>query len=357
MLVDKHLVTLEFPKILNKLAAYAMFSASKELALALRPSPYLAEAQAWQAETSEADHLLSAKVGISVGGSRDVRPLTARAQRGAILLPTDLLEIRQTLIAARDLQRTITRLVEVYPRLADIAQRIEPCPGLVNDISQAIDDHGEVKSSASPTLAQIRRDLETAHNRLMERLNRLVASTQYSRYLQEPLVTQRGGRYVVPLKAEFKGKIQGIIHDQSGSGATLFIEPLATVELNNKWRQLQLDEEEEIRKILLALSEQVGGQSRLIDHTVAALAELDLAFAKAKYAEAIDAVEPVLFNPNNRGGEEARRRRGEKIGADEEIGSDGSQGKVGNHLEFQGPKGKAEAAPAQDQAFQHVGWI
>lgn len=285
-----------------------MFSASKELALALRPSPYLAEAQGWQAETSEAVHLLSAKVGISVGGSRDVRPLTARAQRGAILLPVELLEIRQTLIAARDLQRTITRLAEVYPRLADIAQRIEPCPGLVNDISQAIDDHGEVKSSASPDLARIRRELETAHSRLMERLNRLVVSSQYSRYLQEPLVTQRGGRYVVPLKAEFKGKIQGIIHDQSASGATLFIEPLATVELNNKWRQLQLDEEEEIRKILLALSEQVGGQSRLIDHTVAALAELDLAFAKAKYAEAIDAVEPILFNPASRGAGEQRSR-------------------------------------------------
>ncbi|GIK42046.1 MAG: endonuclease MutS2 [Chloroflexota bacterium] len=295
--MDKHLVTLEFPKILDKLAYYAMFSASKELALASQPSPYLAEAQGWQAETSEAVHLLSVKVGIGIGGARDVRPLTSRAQRGAILIPPELLEIRQTLTAARDLQRTITRLAEVYPRLADIAQRIEPCPGLVNDISQAIDERGEVKSSASPELARIRRELETAYSRLMERLNRLVASTQYSRYLQEPLVTQRAGRYVLPLKAEFKGKIQGIIHDQSASGATLFIEPLATVELNNKWRQLQLDEEEEIRKILLALSEQVGGQSRLIDHTVAALAELDLAFAKAKYAEAIDAVEPILFNP------------------------------------------------------------
>lgn len=295
--MDKHLVTLEFPKILDKLAYYAMFSASKELALALQPSPYLAEAQGWQAETSEAAHLLSTKVSIGIGGARDVRPLTSRAQRGAILIPLELLEIRQTLVAARDLQRTITRLAEVYPRLADIAQRIEPCPGLVNDISQAIDERGEVKSSASPELARIRRELETAYSRLMERLNRLVASTQYSRYLQEPLVTQRAGRYVVPLKAEFKGKIQGIIHDQSASGATLFIEPLATVELNNKWRQLQLDEEEEIRKILLALSEQVGGQSRLIDHTVVALAELDLALAKAKYAEAIDAVEPILFNP------------------------------------------------------------
>jgi DNA mismatch repair protein MutS2 len=295
--VDKHLITLEFPKILDRLAYYAMFSASKELVLALQPSPYLAEAQGWQAETSEAAHLLSAKIGIGIGGARDVRPLTGRALRGAILTPAELLEVRQTLVAARDLQRTITRLAEVYPRLADIAQRIEPCPGLVNDISQAIAERGEVKSSANSELARIRRELETAYSRLMERLNRLVASTQYSRYLQEPLVTQRAGRYVIPLKAEFKGKIQGIIHDQSASGATLFIEPLATVELNNKWRQLQLDEEEEIRKILLALSEQVGGQSRLIDHTVVALAELDLAFAKAKYAEAIDAVEPILFNP------------------------------------------------------------
>ncbi|HXV97032.1 MAG TPA: Smr/MutS family protein, partial [Anaerolineae bacterium] len=278
---------------------------------ALQPSPYLVEAQGWQAETTEASHLLSVKVGLGVGGARDVRPLVARAQRGAILLALELLEIRQTLIAARDLQRTITRLAEVYPRLADIAQRIEPCPGLVNNISEAIDERGEVKSNASPKLARIRRDLETAHSRLQEKLNRLVASSQYSRYLQEPLITQRAGRYVIPLKAEFKGKIQGIIHDQSASGATLFIEPLATVELNNKWRQLQLDEEEEIRKILAALSEQVGGQGRLIDHTVVALAELDLAFAKAKYAEAIDAIEPILFNPDQsgRGSREQRRNR------------------------------------------------
>ena len=183
--MDKHLVTLEFPKILEKLAHYAMFSASKELVLALQPSPYLTEAQDWQAETTEASHLLSVKVGIGMGGARDVRPLVARAQRGAILAALELLEIRQTLIAARDLQRTITRLAEAYPRLADIAQRIEPCPGLVNDISQAIDERGEVKSNASPNLARIRRELETAHSRLQEKLNRLVASTQYNRYLQE----------------------------------------------------------------------------------------------------------------------------------------------------------------------------
>jgi DNA mismatch repair protein MutS2 len=100
-------------------------------------------------------------------------------------------------------------------------------------------------------LARIRRDLGIAHSRLLDRLNRFVTSGQYRQYLQESLVTQRAGRYVIPLKAEFKGRIQGVIHDQSASGATFFIEPLATVELNNKWRQLQLDEEDEIRKILM----------------------------------------------------------------------------------------------------------
>ncbi len=294
--MNKQLNTLEFPKILNRLAQYAMFSASKELALALRPTPYWTEARDRQAETTEAFRLLSAKGNLSIGGARDVRPLVARAQRGAVLVALEMLEIRQTLIAARDLQRIILRLEQEYPRLADIAQRIEECPGVVNEIGQAIDERGEVKNSASPNLARIRSEQEIAHARLMEKLNRVLASPQTNRYLQEPLITQREGRYVVPLKAEFKGKIQGIIHDQSSSGATLFVEPMATVELNNRLRQLQLDEDEEIRKILTAISELISSQGRLINHSVAALAELDLAFAKAKYAEAIDAVEPILLD-------------------------------------------------------------
>src|SRR5690606_25117012 len=144
-----------------------------------------------------------------------------------------LLEVRQTLIAARELKRTITRLVDDYPRLADIAQRIEECSGVVNAIGQAIEENGEIKSNASPTLARIRRDMDIAHSRLMEKLNRILASSQYGSYWQEAIVTQRGGRYVLPLKAEFKGKVQGVVQDQSASGATVFIEPLATVELNN----------------------------------------------------------------------------------------------------------------------------
>lgn len=293
---EKHLKTLEFPVILEKLAKYAAFSASKELALALRPTPYLNQARAWQAETTEADHLLSVKVDVTVGGARDVRPNVARCQRGFVLTALELLEIRQTLTAARDLARTITRLAESYPRLADIAQRIEACPGVVNGITQAIEDNGEIKNSASPTLARIRREMDIAHDRLMEKLNRIIGSTSTNQYLQEALITQRGGRYVVPVKADFKGRIKGIVHDQSASGATVFVEPLAVVELNNKWRQLQLDEENEIRKILAELCQLVADQAGFISHTVEALAELDLAFAKAKFAHAIDAIEPALID-------------------------------------------------------------
>ncbi|GAB4443284.1 MAG: endonuclease MutS2 [Anaerolineae bacterium] len=292
---QKHLNTLEFPKILERLAAYAAFSASKSLALALQPTPYVTQARQWQAETTEADELLSVKPNLGVGGSRDVRPHVARSHRGITLTPQELLEIRQTLTAARELARTLARLADDYPRLADIAGRIDPCTGLVNAISQAIDDHGEVKSSASPALARIRRDIDIAHSRLMEKLNRLLTSSA-SQYLQEALITQRGGRYVIPVKADFKGRVRGIVHDQSASGATVFVEPLATVELNNQWRQLQIAEDEEIRRILAELAAQVSEQGQFIDHTVAALAELDLAFAKAKYAQAIDAVEPELLD-------------------------------------------------------------
>jgi len=294
----KHLTTLEFPKILERLARYTMFSAGKALALALQPSPFLAEVQARQTETSEACQLLSVKPNLGLGGAHDVRPLVRQARRGAILSPADLLRVRQTLIVARELQRTITRLAEVYPRLADIAGRLEPCSGLVNEIGGAIDERGEVKNNASPALARIRRELEVAHGRLMEKLNRIISSQQYNQYLQEALITQRAGRYVVPVKADFKGRIQGIVHDQSASGATIFVEPLTTVELNNRWRKLQLDEADEIRRILAELSTLVGQQERYISHTVVALADLDLALAKAKYAEAIEAVEPILVEPD-----------------------------------------------------------
>jgi DNA mismatch repair protein MutS2 len=291
---EKHLQTLEFPRIRARLAQHTTFSAGRALALALVPSPVLAEVQQQLQETREARYLMDAHGGVALGGVHDVRPLAGNARRGAILQPTDLLDIQSTLRTGQRVQRTLARLQGQAPLLADIASRIESSEELASEIERCISGQGEIVDHASPKLAKIRRELRTAHDRLMEKLNRLVASPQYATYLQEALITQRGGRYVVPIKAEFKGRLPGLVHDISASGATLFVEPLSAVDLGNRWRELQLEEAKEVERILAELSGLVADQADEISWTVQALAELDLVLAKARYANALGATEPRL---------------------------------------------------------------
>ena len=149
--------------------------------------------------------------------------------------------------------------------------------------------------SASPKLGTLRREIKIAHDRLMSRLQRYL--TESANKLQEPIITQRDGRYVIPLRAEFKGQIKAVVHDQSSSGATLFVEPLPIVELNNSMRELQLQERDEERRILHELSVQVGEYREEFTYGVENLALLDLIFAKAKYAEELKASEPILHQP------------------------------------------------------------
>jgi DNA mismatch repair protein MutS2 len=291
---DKSAHTLELPKILDQLARYTAFSASHDLALALAPTPYLDEAQDRQQETTEARILLNTHDHVTVGGARDVRPDVLAAERGVILEPQTLLDIRGTLRQATTLHRIIGRLGGQFPRLASVADRLEECTALQHEISRVLDDTGEILDSASVKLASLRREMRVAFDRLQSKLGNIINNTNNAQYLQEKLITTRHGRYVIPLKIEFKGRIPGIVHDQSASGATLFIEPLSTVELNNTWRELQLEEENEIRRILRELCELVGHEAKYIIRTVETLAELDLVFAKAKYADAIQATAPEL---------------------------------------------------------------
>jgi DNA mismatch repair protein MutS2 len=296
---SKYLQILELPKILERLAEHTSFSAGRELALSLRPSPDFDEVARRQGETKEARELLDDKADLTLGGARDVRPLVYRAEHGAVLMPGELLDVHGTLVSGRTLRRTITRLRDKFPLLANAAGRIEECPNVVAEIARCINDRAEVVDGASQNLARIRRELREAYQRLMTKLERIVSSSSNAPFLQEAFVTQRGGRYVIPLKADFKGRIPGIVHDQSASGATVFIEPLSTVALNNRWRELQLEEEREVQRILAGLSNLVAEEGELIRRTVEVLAELDLAFAKAKYAEGIEGVEPrlVAFRP------------------------------------------------------------
>ncbi len=295
-MITKHLQTLEYPQVLNRLSRYASFSGGKALAQALNPSSYFSEAIEWQAQTTEARRLLADKPAVGAGGAKEVRPLLEKARRGMIIVPQDLLSIARTLEIARTLRRQITPLADQYPRLADIAWRLEENMGVVSAVNQAIDESGAVKDTAGPALARIRREIDIVHSRLQEKMRRLVGSRQVSKYLQEGFITQRDGRYVLPVKADFKGRVKGIIHDQSASGATIFVEPISVVDLNNQWKTLQLEENQEINRILAALTAKIAEQSKFIAATVQALAELDLIFAKARYAEATFAAAPVLHN-------------------------------------------------------------
>lgn len=292
---EKALHVLEFHKVRAQLAGHTTFSAGADLANALLPTTDFDQALAWQRETAEALEMFANQVSVSVGGARDVREAAIGATRGILIEPSVFLDIRTTMRRATTLRRSVGRMKASYPVLSDLINQAEECAALQEEIARVFDEKGEMRDSASPQLAIIRRDLKVAFDRLQTKLQRMVSAPGNQTLLQESLYTMRNGRYVIPLKADHKGKIPGIVHDSSASGATLFIEPLETVELNNKWRELQLDEEKEIRRILAALTEMVGEDSERIVRTVEVLAYLDLVLAKARYSEALKAVRPELI--------------------------------------------------------------
>ena len=302
MISEKAIQVLELHKILDQLARHTDFSAGAELARELQPSTSLEEARHWQRETAEARAMFANQVNVSLGGARDVRDAAMGAQRGILIEPSVLLDVRNTLRRGMTLKRTVGRMKGQYPLMAELLNEAEECPDIQDEIGRVLDENAVVKDSASPQLAIIRRDLKLAFDRLQSKLQKIVSAQQNQPLLQEALVTMRNGRYVIPLKADHKGKIPGVVHDSSSSGATLFIEPLDTLELNNRWRELQLDEEKEIRRILSALTMQIGVESEAIVRTVEVLAHFDLVLAKARYAEALKAAEPTLLDFRPRGG-------------------------------------------------------
>lgn len=291
---SKTIKTLEFPRVIEKLVEYAAFSASADLGRALKPATTLKETLERQACTSEARLLLSLRADIGVGGAHDIRQLVGLATRGGVLTETELLSVSGTLMAARDLARNFEKFKERAPHLAETAALFPPPPGIIEAISRCISDRAEVLDNASPKLSSLRSEIKISHDRLLSRLERMISDSSTQPMLQEPIITQRNGRYVIPLRAEFKGKVKSIVHDQSSSGATLFVEPLAVVELNNRWHELQLAERDEIRRILSELSGKVGAEAEAISGIITALAQFDFYLMCAKYAEDLHASEPLL---------------------------------------------------------------
>ncbi len=291
---QKALETLEYHKIIQRLAERCHFSASREKALALHPSTDREEVESLQVETAEAVRLLTYHPGTTIGGARDLRPLVEDATRGILLEPEGLLKVKYSLVAARDLKRFMADVEKEYPHLLEISSRLPGSLGLVDAITRAISDEGEIKDSASDDLARIRQDLRLQHDRLRERMESMIHSSQISKYLQETIFTQRGGRYVLPIRADAKGKVRGIVHDKSASGATLYLEPERVVEANNRHRQLKVDEREEERRVLSALSGLVGDHGKALKDMVETQAHFDLALARGRFAGDLDGHRPTL---------------------------------------------------------------
>src|SRR6266536_247079 len=290
---QKSVLTLEYPKIMEKVAKEAAFSASKELVKELQPTPNLEEARRRLAFTTEAYQLIELRNDAGVQAAHDIRPQVVRAALEGVLSPHDLLEILTTIQSAIHVARLTEKLdPENFPLLHTLGADIPQRPHLVRRIEETISQEGEVLDTASPALRKLRFDIRGANQRLQDRLRTLVH--EFGNALQEPIVTIRSDRYVIPVKAESRGQVRGIVHDQSSSGATVFIEPMVVVELNNKLRQLQIEERQEIERILRQLSLEVGNEKNALDLDVELLAEFDLHLAKARYGRIMRCTEPRL---------------------------------------------------------------
>ncbi len=286
---DRSLEILEFPKIRARLADLTTFGPARRLAETLVPSADpLVVARALD-ETDQARALRAERPEVGIGGAVDIGPAVERAARGGRLEPVQFLGIAETLDAAA---RLATQLADDRrPLLRDLARRLHPLPALRATLARSFDPAGELLDTASPKLGALRAAVRVAYERLRRRLDSLVAS-ELGAALQEPIVTIRNGRYVVPIRAEARSRVRGIVHDASSSGQTLFVEPLVVVELGNAWREAQAAEAEEVDRILDELSALVAAHAPLLRETLDALATLDFWLAKARLAEALEAVRP-----------------------------------------------------------------
>ncbi|MCD8362282.1 MAG: endonuclease MutS2 [Lachnospiraceae bacterium] len=297
---QKVLKTLEFDKIREMLAARAASPGAKELCLHLVPSSSLWEIERMQTQTADALRRIYRKGSVSFGGIRDVRDSMKRLAIGGVLGMGELRRILSLLETTDKLRRYGVREDEDTPgdSLDEPFGFLDPLPGLAAEIRRCILSDDEMADDASGALLQLRRSMRQMNDRVHNTLNSMVNGSARS-YLQDPVITMRDGRYCLPVKAEYRGQVQGVIHDQSSTGSTLFIEPMAVVRLNNEFRELLLKEQQEIERILSSLSEKTAAWADEIAGDYDLLVELDFIFARAMLAKDMDAVRPV-FNDQRR---------------------------------------------------------
>lgn len=305
-MTERSLRVLEFHKIRAELSKYCVSDMGKEKCEALVPTNRIADVRRMQQETEEARVVLTYLGGTPMIPFADVRASLHLAQIGSALSPRALLDIAACLRAARAARDALVTDRDNTPMLTANASRLSTNRALEQAISDAILSEEEIADRASPELFTIRRKMRSCNERVRERLNGMIHSPTTQKYLQEAIITMRADRYVLPVKQEYRSMVPGIVHDQSATGATIFVEPMAVVEIGNELKQLIASEKAEIDRILRALSAQVAPDAAAIADNLAILAQLDFAFAKASLAREMMACEPKV---NDEGRIDIRRGR------------------------------------------------
>lgn len=293
---SKALQTLEYTKIIELLTSRAISRMGKDRAAALIPQTTKRGIERAQLETTEAVTLILRKGSLPLGGIKDIRSSISRAMVGGMLSIEELLHVGDFLYVCGKIQdygREDERY-EVCESLQPLFDGVYTADTLENEIKRCILNQQELVDSASATLANIRRNIRTSNDRIRDHLNKVIQSSEYKTMLQDPIITIRSDRYCVPVKAEHRASFPGMIHDQSSSGATLFMEPASVVQLNNKIKELFFEERKEIDRILLSLSNMVAAQADILNASTEMLTMLDFIFAKGELSLSMRGTQPIF---------------------------------------------------------------
>ncbi len=287
--------TLEFDKILSRLRDCATSTFGKELAVKLKPDDDFETVRENLSLTTEAVKIFAVS-SPPLGGFRDVRETFKKISLGSVADAEELLDVLSTMYTMRQVKNFFKETDVDAPQLKSRAMEIEILGNLERQLDNAIDEHGAIRDTATPELQKIRRDLRNAQSRIKSEIFDILHDASKQKFFQDAIVTMRGDRYVLPVKLEYKAQFQGIVHDQSATGATVFIEPMSVVNLNNSVKELEAAERHEVMRILRNLSDAVKKNLDVLTNNIKILAEVDLLFAKARFARELNATEPLLEN-------------------------------------------------------------
>lgn len=336
-MLDRTLKVLEYEKVKEQLSKHASSSLGKEKVQQLKPTTSFDEAVKWQEMTDEATTILRLKGNVPLGGIHDIRAFAKRSKIGSTLSPHELLDISSTLYATRQVKKFIEELIDEdlsIPYFQKYGEKLIVLNDLEKKINFCIGENGEVLDGASEKLRGIRQQLKTLESRAREKLEGIIRSSNTQKMLSDAIITIRNDRYVIPVKQEYRSAFGGMVHDQSASGATLFIEPQSVVEINNTLNETKLKERQEIERILIELSSEVAAEADNLLNNVSLLTEIDFMFAKGAYSHKIKGSKPKM---NNVGYIKLKKARHPLISKDEVVPNDIELGKDFTSIVITGP--------------------